>query len=415
MYQISIISIGDELCIGQTVNTNAAWISQQISKTGGFVTTHSTIRDEKDTIIAELDRLKQNSDLIIITGGLGPTHDDITKIVLTEYFKDELTLNTHVLTKLKDWFESRERQFYKRHEQQAMLPSKAQILPNDVGTAQGMLFNGDGFSAISLPGVPREMKFIIKNSVLPYIKDQIKQRNSEVQVYRTIKTAGIAESDLAELIGDLNFLRNVSLAFLPSYKGVKLRIGLEGKTKDIVNNELDRVENHIRNQVGKFITVTGEEDLAQTVGDLLSEKKQTVSVAESCTGGLLGANFTEIPGSSAYFLGGVISYANEAKTNLLNVGEDILNSFGAVSEETAILMAKNVRKKFNSDYGISITGIAGPGGGTKTKPVGTVWIGLADASDSFAKKYVFSRDRQINREISVGIALTQLYNRLRNS
>lgn len=414
MYKVSIISIGDELCIGQTVNTNAAWMSQQIIQTGAFVLTHSVIRDIKTMIIAEIDRLRKESDLILITGGLGPTHDDITKKVICEYFNDELVLNQAVLEKLKAWFAERGRDFHKRHELQAMLPSKAELLANDVGSAQGMLFESSDVAVISMPGVPREMKFIMLNSVIDYIKSEIKALGSPVQIYRTIRTVGIPESDLAELIGELEFLGDVSLAFLPSYKGVRLRIGLNGASESDVNLTLDKVEREIEVRIGKFIGAKGEEDLAETIGKMLLEKNLTISVAESCTGGLLGANITEIPGSSKYFLGGVISYSNQAKIKELGIPEEVLNSFGAVSEETAIRMAKSVREKFNSNFGISITGIAGPGGATKTKPVGTVWIGLSDEQDSFAKKYVFSKDRQINRELSIGYALTLLFNRIRN-
>lgn len=414
MYKISILSIGDELCIGQTINTNASWISQKLISTGAFLLTHSTIRDDEETIISEIDRLSKISDLILVTGGLGPTHDDITKKVICKYFNDELEINEEVLQKLKDWFERRGRDFYDRHKLQAMLPKKAVILPNEVGTAQGMLFEESDFSLVAMPGVPREMKFIVMDSVVNYVKDKIEKNKNPVQIYRTIKTAGIPESNLAELIGDLDFLGSVSLAYLPSYKGVRLRIGLSGENRGDVESDLLEAEKIIVSRVGKYISSFGEEDLAETVGKLLEKKGLTLAVAESCTGGLLGANITEIPGSSKYFLGGVISYANSAKINQLNVLEEVLNSFGAVSEETAIQMAKSVREKFGSSFGISITGIAGPGGGSDQKPVGTVWIGLSDKYDSFAKKYVFSKDRQINRELSVGYALTLLFNRIRN-
>jgi nicotinamide-nucleotide amidase len=414
MYNISILSIGDELCIGQTVNTNASWMSNKLLPTGAFILTHSVIRDDKETIISEIHRLSRISNLIIITGGLGPTHDDITKKVICEYFDDELELNEEVLDKLKNWFEKRGRDFYKRHELQAMLPKKAKILPNEVGTAQGMLFEEKNFSLISLPGVPREMRFIVENSIVNYVKDQIAISNSKVQIYRTIKTVGIAESDLAELIGDLGFLGDISLAFLPSYKGIRLRIGLSGDNRESVEMKLLNAENELIAKIGKYLLSRGDEDLSKAIGNLLIKKNLTISVAESCTGGLLGANITDIPGSSNYFLGGVISYSNEAKTSELGIPDQVLNIYGAVSEETAILMAKSVREKFSSSFGISITGVAGPGGGSEIKPVGTVWIGLSDEYDSFAKKFVFSKDRQINRELSVGYALTLLFNRIRN-
>jgi nicotinamide-nucleotide amidase len=295
-----------------------------------------------------------------------------------------------------------------------MLPSKAKIFPNEVGTAQGMLFETESFALVSMPGVPTEMKYIVQNSVVKYVDSKISEKKHKVQVYRTIKTAGIGESDLAELIGELDFLDESSLAFLPSYRGVKLRIGTESNSIVNGNLELDRIQEYIISKIGSFVTTVGDQDLTELVGDLLKKNGETLSVAESCTGGGLGAAITDIAGSSAYFEGGIISYSNEVKKNSLGVKQETLDSFGAVSEQTAIEMAKGVRKKLNSDYGISITGIAGPGGGTEEKPVGTVWIGLSDKNDTFAKKFVFSKSRQRNREISIGFALTQLFNKLKN-
>lgn len=414
MYKVSIISIGDELCIGQTINTNASWMSQQIIKTGADVITHSTIRDSRREIVSEIERLGKISDLILVTGGLGPTHDDITKAVLTELFNDELVLNNEVLEYLKAFYKKREREFLERHHQQAMLPSKSKVFENKVGTAPGMLFTNESYSLVSMPGVPREMKYIVNNSVIPFIEQKIKESNASVKVYRTIKTSGIPESALAEKIGDIDFLNGSSLAFLPSYHGVRMRIGTVSDSFENANIELDRVEKIIRSNVEDFVLGTNDIDLYKIVSSKLKESNKTISVAESCTSGMLGEYLTRESGSSSYFLGGIMSYSNESKVNFLNVNENLIESYGAVSEEVAKQMAKNCRKKFGSDYSLSITGVAGPGGGSEEKPVGLVWIGYSDEEKTYAKKYIFTNDREANRQLSCGQAMTILNNELKN-
>lgn len=414
MYKVSIISIGDELCIGQTINTNASWMSQQIIKTGADVITHSTIRDSRREIVSEIERLGKISDLILVTGGLGPTHDDITKAVLTELFNDELVLNNEVLEYLKAFYKKREREFLERHHQQAMLPSKSKVFENKVGTAPGMLFTNESYSLVSMPGVPREMKYIVNNSVIPFIEQKIKESNASVKVYRTIKTSGIPESALAEKIGDIDFLNGSSLAFLPSYHGVRMRIGTVSDSFENANIELDRVEKIIRSNVEDFVLGTNDIDLYKIVSSKLKESNKTISLAESCTSGMLGEYLTRESGSSSYFLGGIMSYSNESKVNFLNVNENLIESYGAVSEEVAKQMAENCRKKFGSDYSLSITGVAGPGGGSEEKPVGLVWIGYSDEEKTYAKKYIFTNDREANRQLSCGQAMTILNNELKN-
>ncbi|OGU41948.1 MAG: hypothetical protein A2X61_11815 [Ignavibacteria bacterium GWB2_35_12] len=413
MIKVSIMTIGDEICIGQIVNTNASWIASQCTAVGAKIINHFAVPDERDAMINGLDMLINNSDFVLITGGLGPTHDDITKPVLTKYFNDTLVLHEPTFKRLKEMYKKRGSEFLERNKCLAYLPSKCRVLSNNAGAAPGMLFEQNGKYIIAMPGVPSEMKEILLNHVLPFIKNEIINKKSDVVLYKTLNTIGIPESHLADLLGNPDeFLNSGSLAFLPSYKGVKLRIGFASENSETAQEEISKIEKYIRSRAGRFISGIGEEVIADTVGKLLKEKSKTVSVAESCTGGLLGGAFTDIPGSSDYFIGGVIVYSNAAKLNILGVPKEIIDKFGAVSEETAIELAKNVREKFNTDYGISVTGIAGPGGGTQEKPVGTVWIGISDSKISVANKFVFADDRTVNRELFVGRALGLLYMKL---
>jgi nicotinamide-nucleotide amidase len=286
-----------------------------------------------------------------------------------------------------------------------MLPSRCEVLKNARGTAPGMLFKTDGKILISMPGVPNEMKGIMEDHVLPLLKGLMAESDS-VTVFKTLLTNGIPESNLADLLGDTDeFLKGTTLAFLPSYHGVRLRIGSVGESFKKGEEEIARVEKYIRSKAEKFIYGEGDQNLALAVGNLLKEKNKTISLAESCTGGLLGAALTDAAGSSQYFMGSIICYSNEAKIELLNVPSETILNNGAVSCEVAEVLAKNVRLRFKTDYGMSITGIAGPGGGTAEKPVGTVWIGIADEHSVHAKKFIFGTERMVNRELSVGAAL----------
>jgi len=415
MFKIALILIGDELCIGQITNTNASWIASQCTGLGALVTCHTTIGDNRQDLINELDRLLSINDLIILTGGLGPTHDDITKKVLCDYFNDELILHEPTLEYLKEIFSIRGYKLTDRNKEQAFVPSKSKVLPNAVGTAPGMLFELDCNSVVSLPGVPTEMKYIMINHVLPLIQKRISERYDDVVLYKNLLTTGIPESKLADLIENPDeFLNGGTLAFLPSYQGVKLRIGVTAENFSLAEGKLDEIEKIIYDRVGRFIFGTEGSSLVSVVGQFLTKLNKTVSVAESCTGGLLGGQFTSLSGSSKFFKGGVIVYSNEAKEKTLNVSHDSLLNHGAVSEQVASEMANNVRKNFNTDFGIGITGIAGPTGGSEEKPVGTVFIGLSDETFVNVKRFVFSTDREVNRERAVGTALTMLLEKLRN-
>jgi len=407
-FNISLISIGDELCIGQTLNTNVQWMSKELVKVGANIDYHLTIKDDKAEIIKAIEFLKSSSDVILVTGGLGPTHDDITKKVLIEYFDDKLALNEKVLADLKEYFKTRGRDFLERHYEQAIMPSRCKIIENKVGTAQGMLFQGDGFELLSMPGVPREMQYIMSNNFIEYIENRIKKNNHNVIVYRTLRTAGVPESTLADLIGEVGFLNGASLAFLPSYAGVKLRIGTNSENFDNAKIELDKLEKFIMDRCGKYIYSNSDENLENYLASLLLENKKTISGAESCTGGLFGAKITAMPGSSSYFNGSAVTYSNNAKIDILGVRKETISNFGAVSEECAKEMAIGSREKYKTDYAISITGIAGPDGGSESKPVGTIWIGLSSSNDTYAKKFVFTKDREVNRELSVHNAINLL-------
>jgi nicotinamide-nucleotide amidase len=412
MLKASILSIGDEICIGQIVNTNAAWIAKQVTRSGAFVERHVSVGDNAEDMKRELEHLLQISDFVILTGGLGPTHDDITKPVLIDFFNDELIFNESTYKNILELLERRGLKPTGRLKQMAMLPKSCTPLKNAVGTAPGMLFERNRKYIISMPGVPNEMKYIMNNSVIPLIVNIIKERNDDLILYKTLLTSGVPESVLADKIGNVNdFLisDNASLAFLPSYKGVRLRIGVKANNSADARNEIERIEKYIRQRVDALIIADNDIPLAEVIGKILSETNRTLAVAESCTGGLLGGEFTTIPGSSIYFLGGIIAYSNNIKENILNVRHDTLVSYGAVSKDTAHEMAANVRQLFGSDYGISITGIAGPDGGTPEKPVGTVWIGISSENTTMTERYTFDTDRDINRQRAVGTALNLLY------
>jgi len=414
MFKIGILTIGDEVRIGQVVNTNAAWLSAQLTQESAFITEHRTIGDDREVMLREIDDMFNKNDMLITTGGLGPTHDDITKPVLLEYFNDKMIFSDQVYQSLLNYLKSRNREITEIVKNQALIPSSCTPLENKVGTAPGLLFKKNRKYLISLPGVPAEMKYITTTHIIPMVREIISTTQSDVIMYKTFITTGIFESDLAEKIGDVNeFLGKSTLAYLPSYQGVRLRIGAYAKTKEQAKNEIDRISKIIIERAGQYIVSEDDIKLAQIVGEELNKSKMTIAVAESCTGGLLGKEITDIPGSSAYFLGGIISYSNEAKIKLLGVNRKTLDDYGAVSEQTAMEMASNVRTIFNSTYGISITGIAGPDGGTQTKPVGTVWIGISNEKTTYARLFNFGEIREVNRERAVGMALTLLLQSLK--
>jgi nicotinamide-nucleotide amidase len=417
---ISILTIGDEICIGQIVNTNSAWMAEQCARIGCTVLQHSAVGDDLPMIIAEFERLSTHSDAVLMTGGLGPTHDDRTKSAFLTYFEDTLILHEHTLHRLEHFFEQRGRELTQRNRDQALQPSKCEVLDNDTGTAPGMLMvaqkpNGRTVLFVSMPGIPYEMKHLMERHVLPRLKEL--SATDAITLHKTLLTNGIVESTLADYIGHPDkFLAATTaqntLAFLPSSSGVRLRISVKASTRATAEAELERIETYLRSRVGRYIYGENSDTLSQCVGRKLLEHGRTLAVAESCTAGLLGASLTDMAGSSAYFMGGMQTYSNASKVQLLHVPEALLNEYGAVSAEVAECMAQNVCRILNTSYGISITGIAGPDGGTETKPVGLVFIGIATPEDVFVHRFVFGMDRQINRERAVAMALSLLLKKL---
>ncbi len=410
--KVAILTIGDEICIGQIVNTNAAWMAAELTRLGIAVEQHSTIGDEDEVIRAELARLLQTADAVLITGGLGPTHDDRTKAVLTAFFDDHLVEDAATLQFLRDLLARRGLEFTERQREQALVPSRARVLTNDHGTAPGMLFEtDDGKIVVSMPGVPTEMKHMMTRDVLPLLRER--SAADPVNMYRTLLSAGIAEANLADLVGEPEtFLGGASLAFLPSIQGVRLRIGVRAANRAAGEEHLNTIETELKRRAGTYLYGRDDESLASKVGELLNKRGLTLAVAESCTGGLLGGAITDIAGSSAWFLGGVLSYSNEVKQAQLGVKAETLAAHGAVSRRTACEMAAGVRNLIGADLSLSVTGVAGPGGGSDEKPVGTVWIGLASAEGVVAKHFLFLKDRRVNRERSVAAALNMLMREL---
>jgi len=407
---VALITIGDEVLIGQVINSNVAWMADAVTRIGCHVVEQCTISDNALEIATTVNRLRAVADALLLTGGLGPTHDDITKQVLTEYFDDVLVESPEWLSHLQEWMASRGRTVTNRNAGQALMPKTATLLHNPIGTAPGLMFDRDGLILVAMPGVPAEMRGIMHDYVVPLLHSKITQRDAVVTEYYTMLTTGIAESSLADLIGNPSlFLGTSSLAFLPNYQGVRLRIGVTAATQSERDIERSRLACVLQERAGRYIFGCDEQTLAMVVGHHLLERQETISVAESCTGGLLGAALTDVPGSSSWFEGGVITYSNGVKVRELNVSLDDLNRAGAVSEEVAFQLATGVRKKFGTTYGVGITGVAGPDGGTVEKPVGTVWISVVGPTTHVTLKHQFGGDRRINRERSVGAALGMVW------
>ncbi|HCN05328.1 MAG TPA: competence/damage-inducible protein A [Bacteroidetes bacterium] len=411
---IAIVSIGDEILIGQIVNSNAAWMAESIVNVGGRIIEHVVVADDEEHLVRTLDRLRPESDVIIMTGGLGPTHDDITKPVVARYTNDKIVERPEVVEFLQNFMAQRGRTLTDRNRLQALAPSRATVLMNAVGTAPGLRFDLDDGILFCLPGVPTEMRYLMSTFVLPLIEERVAEYGDAVTEYYVIRTTGIVESNLADLLGDpQQLLEGASLAFLPNYHGVRLRLGVTDTDAERRRDKQRTILSRIRERAGRYIYAEGDVSLAEAVGRQLARRSETVSVAESCTGGLLGAALTETAGSSAWFIGGIQSYANEVKTRELGVDTLLLESFGAVSEQVAIAMAVGARQRFETTWSLSITGIAGPDGGSRDKPVGTVWIGIAGPDTAIARRYQFGDRRDVNRERSVGAALALLFEYMR--
>lgn len=416
-----IISIGDEVLIGQVVNTNAAWLGKQLVSLGIPAARIITVPDDEREILAEFKTAFRNYDVIVVTGGLGPTHDDITVKTVAKFFKSKYVLNQKVLKHVKSVFARRNIPMPAVNVGQALVPEIATVLENKTGTAPGLLIDKAGKVFCVMPGVPYEMKYISKTGLFPYLEKKYRKKITRVIQQKTLHTIGIGESLLAERLGDINKIVRkgkdfeVKLAFLPSNYEVRLRITAIAKSTARAKLLLLQAEKLITKKAGSYIYSTEEGSIESTVGKILKRKKLTISCAESCTGGLLASKLTDIPGSSAYVMDAIVSYSDEAKHRLLGVKKETIKKLGAVSEQTAIEMAKGIRKRSGTDIGISTTGIAGPAGARKDKPVGLVWIGYCDKKTTFAKKFIFTKDRLRNKDIMSKMALEMVRRQLTNS
>ncbi|MEX2593191.1 MAG: competence/damage-inducible protein A [Anditalea sp.] len=402
-----IIAIGDELLYGQVIDTNSHWISQELDKIGVKVMNRSTVGDDSGSILAALKNAGQRADIILMTGGLGPTKDDLTKPLLAEFFDCGIELVPEAWEAVRLFFKKRGKEFSDLNRLQAHLPTKCTYIPNKVGTAPGMWFEENGAVWMSMPGVPHEMRKLMTDFVLPELK---RRYVLPVIYHKVIKTVGIGESWLSDLLEDWeeNLPAHLKLAYLPSLGEVRLRLTAMGEDHNFLVNEVAEQILKLLPIISPYIYGYDKETLHEAVGLLLMNKNKTLALAESCTGGYISHLITSIAGSSAYFNGSVIPYHNQFKSSDLGVKKSTLETKGAVSEEAVKEMAKNVRKKFKADYGLSTSGIAGPSGGSEEKPVGTVWVACDHKRGTITKKLQLSNERGINIQLSAISALNLL-------
>ncbi|MGB2768880.1 MAG: competence/damage-inducible protein A [Candidatus Zixiibacteriota bacterium] len=398
-----IITIGDELLCGQIQDTNSSFIGESLTAEGIEVVFKTSVGDDINRITEAFDVARSRADVIIASGGLGPTQDDLTKKAVVKAFKRNLIFHQEILKQIEESFRKRGSPMPKINQNQALIPQGAKALSNLWGVAPGIFIEDDKTLFFAVPGVPAEMKWMVENEILPALRERKPQH---FILHLKLRTTGISETAMYEKIEKLiDPKEDVKVAFLPGYLGVEIRLTAESGEEHHAQAKIDELEQKIREALGDYVYGTDRETLEEVVGRLLSEKKQTIAVAESCTGGLIGARITNVSGSSKYFERSVVTYSNEAKTQLLNVPSETIKRHGAVSEQVALLMAEGVRKLARTDYGLSVTGVAGPTGGTPQKPVGLVFIGFAHENDSFAQKFMFGEDRNSNRERAAQAAL----------
>jgi len=406
--QATIITIGDELLIGQVIDTNSAFIAQALLKIGIPVTSRIAVGDKKADIINALDTASQKSQIIILTGGLGPTADDITKPLLNEYFGGKMIVHQPSLDHITHIFETiHKRPMIDRNAKQAEVPDVCEVLFNEKGTAPGMLFKKEGVYYFSLPGVPHEMRWLTENQVIPVIQ---KSFTTPFIAHKTLLTAGIGESFLAEQIAQFeNALPTfIKLAYLPNIGMVRLRLTGSGQDEKALAKEVNAQFEDLKEAVKEYLVTDADETMEMVVANLLKQRKQTVSTAESCTGGYIGHLLSKNAGSSQFYTGGIISYDNRIKTEFLDVPTEILQTVGAVSKEAVEQMALAVREKMNTDYAISVSGIMGPSGQTDEKPLGMVWVGVANREKVVSKVFYLRFDRLRNIEVTANQAINLL-------
>ena len=404
----SIITIGDELLIGQVIDTNSAFIAQSLNHIGIVVKSRVAVGDDKEAIENALNKAISENQIVILTGGLGPTADDITKPLLNAFFNGKMVIHEPTLKHIEYIFEKvHKRPMIDRNRKQAEVPDTCEVLFNETGTAPGMLFKKDGCLIFSLPGVPHEMKWLTENKVIPLLKTSFV---SHFVKHRTLLTAGIGESFLAELILDFeNAIPSfIKLAYLPNYGMVRLRLTGTGSDGVALDKILDEQFELLKIKVADYLVTDEDDTMEVVVGKLLKANHQTVATAESCTGGYIGHLLSKHAGSSTFYTGGIISYDNRIKTEFLDVPTSILQTVGAVSKEAVEQMAIAVREKMNTDYAISVSGIMGPTGNTDEKPLGMVWVGVANKEKVVSKVFYLRFNRQRNIEITATQAINLL-------
>jgi nicotinamide-nucleotide amidase len=403
-----IIAIGDELLIGQVVDTNSSWLGKELNLSGIDVVRSQSIRDRRDEILTSLSDSLSRVDLVLITGGLGPTKDDITKSTLCEFFDSDLTMNEDVLNRIKAFFEGRGIKLLDGNVQQAMLPSKCRVVENLLGTASGMWFERDGKHVISMPGVPHEMKGMMERILLPEFR---KKFSGHEILHRTILTYGIGESMLAHKIESWETgleEKGIKLAYLPAPGMVRLRMTIHGSDKLEMQKTLHSAESEVFPIIRDYIYGYDDQSLGQIAGQLLNKHHSSLSLAESCTGGYISHLITSVPGSSGYFRGSLVPYLVEVKAKTGMAKQETLDMYGAVSEQTACEMAKGILELTESTFSLSTTGIAGPDGGTDDDPVGTIWIGIAGPRGVRAVRHTFGKNRERNIQMAAQAALFML-------
>jgi len=404
---VSIVTIGDELLIGQTIDTNSAWMAQQLNAMGIWVHRRIAIGDIREDILATLAAEAALSDVVLITGGLGPTADDITKPTLCEYFNTRLVQDRDTLQRVLHLFESRGLPILQRNVDQALVPEAATVIPNHRGTAPGMWFEKEGKIYVSMPGVPHEMKGIMESFVLPRLEAHF---HTPAVVHHTLITSGMGESFVAERLVDFEakLPPHIKLAYLPSYSLLKLRLTAQGKDKVSTATELSLYFTELKERLQDIYVTDQDISIGEVLGQVLLKRKKTMGAAESCTGGLIGSWITAVSGSSAYYKGGAITYSNEMKMKMLGVKKETLAAHGAVSEATVKEMLTGALDLLEVDYAIAVSGIMGPTGGTEEKPVGTVWMAVGSREKMVTVKYHLRYDRERNTQMAAVYAINEL-------
>ncbi len=408
--KLELITIGNELLTGKTIDSNSAWLAEQFNILGVKTGRITSVSDSRDEIISILKEAGKRSDIVIMTGGLGPTSDDITKPVLCEFFQTKLVFRPEVFDNIKSLLGKKGHRINEHNRKQAEVPESATIVENMYGTAPGLWFEKEGTIFISLPGVPFEMKEIVRSGIIPGLK---KLFEFPVIYYKTVLTQGSFEAMLAEKLE--NFEKempgDISLAYLPSPGIIKLRLGVTGKDKDGLERRIEEQIRKLWQIIPEYIIGYDDDTLENIVGKLLNVSGQSLSLAESCTGGTIASLITAVSGSSKYFKGGIVAYSNEIKTDQLAINPDVLNKYGAVSRQVVEDMATNTRLLFNTDYAVSVSGIAGPSGGTPEKPVGTTWIAVSGRKSTISNEFRFgdNRERNIRRASLTALNMLRKY------